>query len=1352
MNGRVHFGCLLFMIIFSAHRKQIRDFVTYTTSFLFIALHFGFAGIILAQSNDDGAPVIIAQPKYYCGSLGATKFFYDVTAVGRSPLKYQWYSGTNAILNATNYYHTGLLGSIDINFFPLSVIVSNQFGFDQSIEVVGWRPGSCESSYISQCLQDQVVYEGDRIRLSVSVCGPVGNYRWMKDGVLVTNVSGLDWLIPKSVISDSGEYSFGGSYSVTIFEVFKGQLVPVGVSTGPISPSKAKIQVLRSAPQFLENPYGQTINAGENVVFSTSASGRPPLFYNWRKNGILIAPATNSTLKINQAQNSDAGYYTVEVSNSAGSETSIAALLSINKPPTFVDLQPLSVAEQGNLSLQLKVADVDLPAQKITVRLLSGPSGLVVSPEGLVSWAPTEAHGGSSYPVTVEVSDGSLSTTGQFEVTVAEVNRSPVISPVADASVSEGTAWFQTLTASDPDLPANGLTFRLVSGPSGASVDSKSGVLSWTPSETDGGSAVDFVIEVADDGQPPLASQTTVRLTVTEVNSPPTLEALADVTVPEGAAWSITVRAMDSDLPAQALAYGLKTNPSGMTLDASTGELRWTSSESQGPGTYPVTVSVTDSGGATAERSFTVAVTEVNQPPQVAAWADQRIVFGQVVSLKMDVTDADLPANRLTYRIVGGPTNLVLAEDGRLVWTPARNQSPFTNLISVAVSDGIASVTNSVHVEVFELVMAVNGTEVTEAVNAPLNPWIKFRCGRPDWLFFYSLSGLTPTSDVPSKFYQDPFVLPATATVWPIAFSPDFSDSILGVPLRVTVLKAQTLTVEGGLGLVHLGPGVPVEGKSDSGLPVTLSVITGPGRVEAGQLVSTGGGVIRIRATQAGNDNWAPAEAEVERTVARASQTLVWQSMNAGVFGAAPLRLQAIPSSGLPVEYTVVSGPGSVTGDLLQLNGVGTVVLRARQAGSADFEAAVTDLSVPVAKAAQTLVWDGVTDRAFSSEVIPLTGKASSGLGVTYEVISGPAAVTNDRLTLTGVGTVVIRASQAGDANYEAAPVRQVSFVVSKAAQTLAFGPIGSKNFGDAPVSISATSSAGLPVTYSVVSGPGSLAGKLLSLTGAGEVVIQASQAGNDLYQAASVVQTVTVAKAAQLLSWSPESNLTYRTNLIALEAKASSGLAVGYRVVSGPGAIMAGQMSLTGIGSVVIAAEQSGDANWLAAAAITNRFTVGRGVQVVTFESIGDQTLGAGPVKLAARASSGLPVTFSVLNGQAAVNDQQLTLLGEGAVTVRAINPGSPLWLSASADQTFKVLPMETQPQVVIERPKPDGTFSLEIRAPVGVDLALETTSDLNAWTETQRLTGQGSGNPVKLILRTEPNVQAKFWRVRVR
>lgn len=149
---------------------------------------------------------------------------------------------------------------------------------------------------------------------------------------------------------------------------------------------------------------------------------------------------------------------------------------------------------------------------------------------------------------------------------------------------------------------------------------------------------------------------------------------------------------------------------------------------------------------------------------------------------------------------------------------------------------------------------------------------------------------------------------------------------------------------------------------------------------------------------------------------------------------------------------------------------------------------------------------------------------------------------------------------------------------------------------------------------------------------------------------------------------------------------------------------MVSGQLNLTGVGALVVAAEQPGDGNWLAATAITNRFTVGRGVQTVTFDPVGDQTSGTGPVTLMARASSALPVTFSVISGPAVVNDQQLTLSGEGVVTVRAINPGSPLWLAASADQTFTVKSGgsgDQRPQVAIVPPKQDGSFGLEIRAP---------------------------------------------------
>jgi hypothetical protein len=76
----------------------------------------------------------------------------------------------------------------------------------------------------------------------------------------------------------------------------------------------------------------------------------------------------------------------------------------------------------------------------------------------------------------------------------------------------------------------------------------------------------------------------------------------------------------------------------------------------------------------------------------------------------------------------------------------------------------------------------------------------------------------------------------------------------------------------------------------------------------------------------------------------------------------------------------------------------------------------------------------------------------------------------------------------------------------------------------------------------------------------------------------------------------------------------------------------------------------------------------------------------------------------------------------------------------------------VNTPPQIALEPPAADGSLTLEIRAPQGATVALETTSDLNTWTETQSITGQGNTTPVKVTLQPDPTVQAKFWRVRVR
>jgi hypothetical protein len=102
-----------------------------------------------------------------------------------------------------------------------------------------------------------------------------------------------------------------------------------------------------------------------------------------------------------------------------------------------------------------------------------------------------------------------------------------------------------------------------------------------------------------------------------------------------------------------------------------------------------------------------------------------------------------------------------------------------------------------------------------------------------------------------------------------------------------------------------------------------------------------------------------------------------------------------------------------------------------------------------------------------------------------------------------------VTANQAGDAAFNPAPALPQPFTILKANQTISFGALPNKRFGDPPFSISATASSGLPVTFSV-NGACTLAGTTVTLTGTGSCSIKASQAGNANYNAApDVVQAM---------------------------------------------------------------------------------------------------------------------------------------------------------------------------------------------------------------------------------------------------
>src|SRR5439155_7149817 len=91
-----------------------------------------------------------------------------------------------------------------------------------------------------------------------------------------------------------------------------------------------------ATPGVSSQPLSQRINLGSNVTFTASAAGAPPLFYQWKFNGTNNLPgATNTTLTLVNVHDTDAGSYSMVVTNVNGSDTSSNALLSINHAPVM---------------------------------------------------------------------------------------------------------------------------------------------------------------------------------------------------------------------------------------------------------------------------------------------------------------------------------------------------------------------------------------------------------------------------------------------------------------------------------------------------------------------------------------------------------------------------------------------------------------------------------------------------------------------------------------------------------------------------------------------------------------------------------------------------------------------------------------------------------------------------------------------------------------------------------------------------------------------------------------------------------------------------------------------------------
>jgi hypothetical protein len=505
--------------------------------------------------------------------------------------------------------------------------------------------------------------------------------------ITVTNPDG------QSASSVSGILTIGGGNSPPTISAIADGTTSEDANTAAIPFTVGDLETIAAVLTLSFTSSNTNLVPNANFLFGGSGSNRT----------VMLFPATN---EFGQTT------ITVTVTDGGGASAAATFLLTVtpvNDAPGFLGGANQTVSEDSGTQNIPGWASLISPgpanevSQMVNFITTNSNPGLfaaqpTISSAGTLTFTPASNANGAAN-VTVQLHDDGGTANGGSDTSLPfffTINVMPVNDlPIAD-SQSVGTTEDTpiSITLSGSDVEGSPLTYAIVAAPAHGVLTGTGSTQTYSPATNFFG--MDSFTFKVNDGMSD-SQVAMVSVTVSPVNDAPVLAPIADQTIAEGNLLSITNSAANVD--SATLVFSLEPGfPPGASIDPTSGVFTWTPAEDQGPGTNVIGVRVTDDGLPVLSdmKSFTVVVTEVNQPPAFLPAPRKSVHATSPVSLSLTATDPDFPTNQLIFSLEpGAPDGAALdAATGVFTWAPTESQIGTNGIIARVSDDGMPSLSD----------------------------------------------------------------------------------------------------------------------------------------------------------------------------------------------------------------------------------------------------------------------------------------------------------------------------------------------------------------------------------------------------------------------------------------------------------------------------------------------------------------------------------------------------------------------------------------------------------------------------------------------------------------------------------